>query len=271
MEEQPRNLNVTLGGLTLAFRLTRGQQPLSVLDGIDLKVSESEFVAIVGPSGCGKTSILKLIGGLLDAAEPHVILGGIVQVNGSSPQEAKIARAFGFAFQNPVLLPWRTVMDNVRLPIELSDGGNHRETKRVEELLDLMDISAFANSYPRELSGGMQQRVNIARALVHEPPILLLDEPFGALDEITRERLNVALRRIHDLKKSTTFFITHSLREAAFLADRVVILTERPTKVKSIIASPLKCPRTPDIQMSHDYLRYVAEIRECFFEAEDTE
>lgn len=261
--------DVKLEQLTLAFRLTRGTKSLSVLDSIDLIVSESEFVAIVGPSGCGKTSLLKVIGGLLGADDSHVILGGSVQVNGFLPHEAKIARAFGFAFQNPVLLPWRTVMANVRLPLELKGGGNSLEEHRINELLELMGISAFANSYPSELSGGMQQRVNIARALVHEPKILLLDEPFGALDEITRERLNVALRTIHDLKKSTTFFITHSLREAAFLADKVVVLTKGPSKVKRIIPSPLQGPRTPETQMSREYLEYVKEIRTCFFEAED--
>jgi NitT/TauT family transport system ATP-binding protein len=238
------------------------------LDSIDLSVNDSEFIAIVGPSGCGKTSILRIVGGLLDKSEKHVDIAGSVLVNGVAPRVAKKARMFGFAFQNPVLLPWRTVRENVGLPLEILGNKASIGVDSVTALLQLMDVQDFADSYPHELSGGIQQRVNIARALVHQPSILLMDEPFGSLDEVTRERLNLALLNIHRLKGTTILFVTHSLREAAFLANRIIILSKRPARIKAIITSRLPENRTEAIQTESVFLDLLAEVKSLFFSEE---
>ena len=259
---------VEIKRLSLNFTLQNAKKPLRVLDAIDLNIRESEFISIVGPSGCGKTSILKIIGGIIGPGDDKTELLGSVTVDGMTAKQAKEARLFGFAFQNPVLLPWRTVRQNVELPLEIADYSGADKTSRVSDLLELMDIRGFADSYPHELSGGMQQRVNIARALVHQPKFLLMDEPFGALDEITREKLNVALYGLHRLKKTTIVFVTHSLREAVFLSNRILVLTRRPAKIKCILESPLPLQRDELTQSGSLYLDFLSQVRSILFQEE---
>jgi NitT/TauT family transport system ATP-binding protein len=262
---------VSVERLSLSFLSRDKRASVDVIDCIDLAVSDSEFIAIVGPSGCGKTSILKIVGALLERSDPNVRIAGSVTVKGLSPREAKAARMFGFTFQNPVLLPWRNVRKNIELPLEISCRRKSADSEAVDQLVDLMDVREFESAYPAQLSGGMQQRINIARALVHQPAILLMDEPFGSLDEVTRERLNVALLRIHRVKRPTVVFVTHSLREAAFLADRIVVLTSRPTRVKAIIASPLPFDRNENIQFDRSFLDLWTQVKQVLFEVEHAE
>jgi NitT/TauT family transport system ATP-binding protein len=263
--KRENNYAITISSLGMEF--CDSPTPIRVLNNINLAIDLHEFVTIVGPSGCGKTTLLKLIGGVLGKKNKNVHLEGEISVNGTSPTIAKKNRMFGFAFQNPVLLPWRRVKDNVSLPCELI-GINGRSTdERVSSLLELMEIKAFETAYPNQLSGGMQQRVNIARSLVHEPSILLMDEPFGALDEMTRERLNDALLRIHRLKSPTILFVTHNLAEAIYLSSRVVILSKRPATIHTILDINLPDQRSDQIKTSSAYIRLLAQVRDLIAEA----
>ena len=259
---------VQIKRLSLKFFLKRSKEPLQALDSIDFEIRESEFISIVGPSGCGKTSILKIIGGIIESGDENLELRGSVEVDGMTAKQAKEKRLFGFVFQNPVLLPWRTVKQNIELPLEIAGYSGADKASRVSDLLELMDIRGFAQSYPHELSGGMQQRVNIARALVHQPKFLLMDEPFGALDEITREKLNAALYELHRIKKTTIIFVTHSLREAVFLSDRILILTKRPAKIKALLDSPLSSKRDENTQAGKPYLDFLSRVRSVLFQEE---
>ena len=262
---------IEIAKLSLGFITNRKSGILPVLDSIDLQVRPSEFVAIVGPSGCGKTTILRVIGGLLEQTDTSIVMSGSVSVKGMSTTEAKAARLFGFAFQNPVLLPWRSVRQNVELPLELSGSQNVANSDAVRDLLQLMDVHDFDDAYPHQLSGGMQQRVNIARALVHQPSVLLLDEPFGALDEVTRERLNLVLLKIHRVKRPTILFVTHSLREAVFLSDRIVILGKRPAKIKAVLDSTLPRERNESTQMDRVFLDLWSRAKEIFFQVDGSQ
>jgi NitT/TauT family transport system ATP-binding protein len=234
-------------------------QKVEVLQNINFEIENSEFIVFVGPSGCGKTTILRLLSGLiLSNAE----ITGSVSILGISPDEARKAGFFGFAFQNPALLPWRNVVQNITLPLEL----RHQKDSigKVDKLLKIMNLEKFMNAYPRELSGGMQQRVNIARALVLEPKILLMDEPFGALDELQRERLNVELRKIHDERGTTTLFVTHNLREATFLADRIIFLTNRPAQIFIEIRLNFSTKRTRYLWSDIDFINKHREVYNKF-------
>lgn len=260
MQNGPKVIgNVSLTNVSLSF--INGNNSLPVLKDISLEISAGSFITVVGPSGCGKTTLLKLIGGLLNKNDKQISLKGDILVGGMEPIQAKSSRIFGFAFQNPVLLPWRTVYSNVKLPLEIVGHSNPQDGKKITNLLELMGILAFSDSYPKQLSGGMQQRVNIARSLVHNPSILLMDEPFGSLDELTRERLNCALLNIHKVKKPTVVFITHSLTEAAFLANKIVVLTNRPSKIKCIINSTLDSDRPIEIKTSLSFIKLVEQLR----------
>lgn len=224
------------------------------IEGLCLEIYDNDFITIIGPSGCGKTTLLKIIGGLLKPSK------GEVFVDGKSAIQARKEAKFGFVFQNPVLLPWRSVLENVTLPIEILGARKHVDLKDPLELLKLVGLEGFEHSYPRELSGGMQQRVAIARALVFDPEILLMDEPFGAIDEITREKLNLELLRICDEAKKTVIFITHSVPEAIFLGNKCVVLSERPAKLKKIIDINLP-QRTKHTKETLEFVNLVAEGR----------
>lgn len=236
--------------------LTKYYNSLHVLNEISFNINCGEFVSIIGPSGCGKTTLLKIISGLIKPTKGEII------INGNPVEIALKRKEFGFVFQNPVLLPWRNALKNVELPLEILDYKSSGNSPR--ELLELVGLKGFEDYYPNELSGGMQQRVAIARALIIDPTILLMDEPFGALDEIMRDKMNLELLRIWRKKKSitsTVIFVTHSIPEAVFLSDRVIILSERPAVVEKIIEVNLPRPRTSEIKYSKKYIELIKCIR----------
>lgn len=225
---------------------------MHALDNISFEVSDQEFFSIVGPSGCGKTTVLKIMAGLLPRTSGKVLLGG-TEVEG--PQEN-----IGMVFQNPVLLKWRTALDNMLLPIEVKRLGIAPYREKALSIFDLIGLRGFEDKYPRELSGGMQQRVAIGRALIHDPALLLMDEPFGALDAITREEMGHELLRIWGQTRKTVIFITHSIPEAVFLADRVAVLTPRPGQVARIVDIDLPRPRTAETKLTQQYSELSQEI-----------
>jgi len=224
------------------------------LEEFSLDVGDGEFLAVVGRSGCGKTTLLKLTSGLLSATS------GAVRVEGK-PVTAPLTN-IGIVFQAPVLLPWRKTLDNVLLQIEARKLDVNGYRRKALELLALTGLKGFEDRYPSELSGGMQQRVSISRALVHDPPLLLMDEPFGALDAITRDEMNLELQRIWGEAKKTVVFITHSIPEAVFLGDRVIVMTPRPGKIAEIVKIDLPRPRTTTMRDDPKFIGYVRKIRE---------
>ncbi len=226
--------------------------PIVALEDATFDVHEQEFVSLVGHSGCGKTTIMKIIAGLLDKT------AGEVLVNGAPVTGPKAST--GIVFQTPVLFQWRTVMDNVMLPVEILGLSKAEYYPKALEMLELTGLSEFREKFPRELSGGMQQRVSISRALVHEPSLLLLDEPFGALDAMTRGEMNMELQRIWSEKKKTSLLITHSIPEAVFLADRVMVMTPRPGHITDIIEIGLPRPRTPEMRLSAEFTECVRQV-----------
>jgi len=226
------------------------------LENINLHIDQGELVVIVGPSGCGKSTFMRILAGLTPATSGELWLKG-EQVTGSRHD-------VGVVFQSAVLFPWRTVLENVMLPIDVQKRGRKQNLKQVKDLLALVGLSDFENRYPAELSGGMQQRVGIARALAHDPAILLMDEPFGALDAMTRDHMNVELQRLWATSHKTILFITHSIPEAVFLADRVIVMTPRPGRIAEIMDIDLPRERTLDMMSSPEFGDYVRRIRHHF-------
>ncbi len=231
-----------------------GQSSIVALEHVNLDVTKNEFVSIVGPSGCGKTTLIRLIGDLIKPSS------GKILVNGKSPEKARKDRDFGYVFQDPVLFPWRTVSQNIQLPKEVFN--QKEESNRIKELIKLVVLSGFENSLPRELSAGMKSKVAIARALSYQPSVLLMDEPFGNIDELTRENLNAELLKIWESTKRTIVFVTHSIPEAVFLSDRIFVMTSRPGRIKSDVQVELERPRTLEMRKSSKYAMLVEEIRE---------
>lgn len=211
------------------------QGAVEALGGIDLEIGDGEFVTLVGRSGCGKSTLLRIVAGLVP------VTAGEVRVGGERVERPR--QDVGLMFQRPALLPWRSVLDNVLLPMEIIHGSGRRYRERAGELLETTGLSAFADRLPRELSGGMQQRVSLCRSLIHDPRVLLMDEPFAALDALTREELSLELQRVCAEQGKTVVFVTHSIDEAVLLADRVVVLSPRPGRVKQIVAVPVPRPR----------------------------
>ncbi len=236
---------------------TKRGETVHALDSINLHVRENEFITLVGPSGCGKSTLLKLVSGLVPPSS------GEVRVRGQKVEEP--FPDVGFVFQQPVLLPWRTVLDNVLFSIEMLGQNPKAARQRALELLELAGLKGFENKYPRELSGGMQQRVSICRALVHEPSLLLMDEPFGALDALTREEMSIELLRIWEQTRKTILFVTHSISEAVLLADRVVVMSARPGRVVKIVPIDLPRPRSADMEFEAAFREYHEEIRRLIF------
>ena len=225
------------------------------LDRTTFNIDEGEFVAVVGPSGCGKSTLLKILAGILPASSGDARLRGTL-IDGPR-------RDIGVVFQSPVLFPWRTVLDNVLLPVDVQRLDRTRFARVGLDLLNLVGLRGFDHRYPWELSGGMQQRVAITRALVHDPAMLLMDEPFGALDEMTRERLNMELLRIWEASGSTVVFVTHSIAEAVFLSTRVVVMSARPGKVRGIVDVTLPQPRTGETREDGRFFELVTAVREA--------
>ena len=230
--------------------------PVQALEAINFEVGEGEFIAIVGPSGCGKTTLLKILAGLIPASAGSALLRGTPILG---PR-----RDIGMVFQAPVLFPWRSVLDNVLLPADVQRLGRERLRATALDLVRLVGLEGFERRYPWELSGGMQQRVAIVRALIHDPAMLLMDEPFGALDAMTREQMNLELQRILLERRKTVVFITHSIPEAVFLADRVLVMTPRPGRIAEAIAIELPRPRSLDVMSTPEFGAYARRIRAHF-------
>ena len=255
---------VQLHGIDKVFG--RGdQQPTVALEGIDLDIRMGEFVSLIGPSGCGKSTLLRIIGDLIAPTT------GTVVVNGKPADQARRDRDYGMVFQAPVLFEWRTVEDNVKLPLEIQGASSAKRTARAKEMLELVELGDFLGHYPWQLSGGMQQRVAIARALAFEPAILLMDEPFGALDEMTRERMNSEVLRIWERTGTTVVFVTHSIPEAVFLSSRVVVMSARPGRITKVIDVDLPRPRNEDTRETRRYFELVTEVREALRRRKDGE
>jgi NitT/TauT family transport system ATP-binding protein len=224
---------------------------------IDLEIAPREFVSLIGPSGCGKSTLLRIIGDLIQPSAGEAV------VNGKTAHQARLDRDYGIVFQDAVLYDWRTVAKNISLPLELAGWDRGRRDARVNEMLDLVELTGFEKRHPWELSGGMQQRVSIARALSFSPALLLMDEPFGALDEMTRERLNAELLRIWAETQSTIVFVTHSIAEAVFLSTRVVVMSPRPGRITEIVPIDLPQPRTNAVREDPSFFELVTRVREA--------
>ncbi len=244
-----------IGCRDLGVRFFTDRRSVTALAGIDLDVAAGEFLTLLGPSGCGKSTLLRAVADLV------AVSSGEIRVLGGSAHTARARRDIGFVFQDAALLPWRTALQNVTLPLEIADGRKHKGKATPAELLDLVGLKGWEHSFPHELSGGMRQRVSIARALVSDPKVLLMDEPFGALDEITRDRLNEELRRVWREKGITILFVTHSIYEAAFLGQRVLMLAANPGRVQEIIPVDLPEDRTLDIRETNEFVQLTAHLR----------
>lgn len=240
--------------VSLGVSYGKGDDVIAAVESFSAEVAAGEYVSIIGPSGCGKSTFLKAVGGLVDVST------GSISVGGMTPAEARISRLFGFVFQEPVLLAWRTNLENVLLPLEVMGVGRGRRRERGMRSLEQVGLSAFAERYPRHLSGGMRQRVSIARALNLEPRILLMDEPFGALDELTRVAMNVELQRLWLETGKTVLFVTHSIREAVFLSDRVFVMSDRPGTLKAVVDINIPRPRNAADRESAEYSVYASEL-----------
>ena len=245
---------VEVRDLSLVFQTA--DAPVHALSHVDLTIAKGEFVSFIGPSGCGKTTLLRIIADLQQATS------GTIQVNGTGPQAARLDRAYGYVFQAPALFPWRTVERNITLPLEIMGLNKTEQKARAKRVLDLVNLSGFARKFPWQLSGGMQQRVSIARALSFDPDLLLMDEPFGALDEIIRDHLNEQLLDLWRRTEKTLVFVTHSIPEAVFLSTRIVVMSPRPGRIIDIIDSPLPRERTLDIRETTEFAQVAHRVRE---------
>ncbi|WP_033342723.1 ABC transporter ATP-binding protein [Catenuloplanes japonicus] len=249
---QPREL-VSLRDICIVHG--RGPTATIAVEGLDLDIGRQEFVCIIGPSGCGKSTLLKAVAGLL----PPASVQGTVTVDGAGADEARKANKFAFVFQEPTLAPWRTALENVRLPLEVA--GRRKPHRSPEELLDLVGLKGAEHKLPHQLSGGMKQRVAIARALTLQPDVLLMDEPFGALDELTRDRMHEELLNIWSATETSVILVTHSLIEAVFMADRVVVMSPRPGRLTATVGIPFDRPRAHALKSRVDFLDKVNEVR----------
>ncbi len=246
---------VSIQSVNKTFGKQGAQQTIALQD-IELQIEQGEFVSLIGPSGCGKSTLLRIIGDLIAPTN------GTVLVNGKPAPQARVNREYGIVFQAPVLFDWRSVEKNVQLPLEIMGKSPSERAARANEMLELVELNGFQKHYPYQLSGGMQQRVSIARALSFHPQLLLMDEPFGALDEITRERLNAELLDIWSRTHTTIVFVTHSIPEAVFLSTRVVVMSARPGRITQIIPIDLPQPRNFDTRESARYYELITQVRE---------
>ncbi len=244
---------IEINGLSLSFDTADG--PVQALSNVDLRIARGDFVSFIGPSGCGKTTLLRAVA---DLERPT---GGVIRVNGMSPHEARAGRAYGYVFQAPALYPWRTVARNIALPLEIMGFSRAERDSRVAKGLELVNLSGFGAKYPWQLSGGMQQRASIARALSFDPDLLLMDEPFGALDEIVRDMLNQQLLRLWEVTGKTVLFVTHSIPEAVFLSSRIVVMSPRPGRICDVIECNLPRDRTLEIRETPEFIAVANRVR----------
>ncbi|MCR5678198.1 MAG: ABC transporter ATP-binding protein [Agathobacter sp.] len=250
VEIKTRNLGVT-------FQDNEGND-VAALTGVNLEIMKGEFIALLGPSGCGKTTLLRSIADLQKPTE------GDVHIQGMTPKEVRLQKKFGFVFQQPVLFDWRTVKKNVELPMEIMGYSKGERSDRADEMLEMVGLKDFAKHYPKQLSGGMQQRANIARAFGLDPDILLMDEPFSALDEFTKEKLHEDLLRIWRATNKTILFVTHNIQEGVFLSDRVCVLSPHPGRLSAIVDIDLQRPRSLEVKESAHFNELVAKVRGSF-------
>jgi len=247
-------LAIEARGLSLTFDTADGQ--VEALSNVDLRIEEGEFISLIGPSGCGKTTLLRLIA---DLEQPTA---GTLSVNGLTAQQARLGRRYGYVFQSPVLYPWRTVERNVMLPLEIVGLSAMERQERAKRYLALVNLTGFERKFPWQLSGGMQQRASIARALSFDPALLLMDEPFGALDEIVRDHLNEQLLKLWDRTFKTVVFVTHSIQEAVFLSTRIVVMSPRPGRIIDVVDCDFPRTRTLDIRETPEFLKIAHRVRQ---------
>lgn len=254
----PRETEIIIENLSVNFPDKDGGEPIVALSNVNLEIKQGEFISLLGPSGCGKTTLLRTIADLQEK------MSGTISVRGLSPREIRLQKKYGIVFQSPVLYEWRSVRRNVCMPMELLGMPKKDRTKRVTKMLELVGLMEFGEKYPHELSGGMQQRVNIARALAIRPEILLMDEPFSALDEFTKEKLHEDLLRIWQKTNKTILFVTHNIQEAVFLSDRVVVLSPHPGRVSAIVDIDLPRPRPIQMKETQEFNALVSKVRNSF-------
>lgn len=254
----PRETEIKIENLCVTFPDKNGGDPIIALSNVNLEIKQGEFISLLGPSGCGKTTLLRTIADLQEKTS------GDILVRGLSPREIRLQKKYGIVFQSPVLYEWRTVRRNVCMPMELLGMPKKDRTARVTKMLELVGLMEFGEKYPHELSGGMQQRVNIARALAIRPEILLMDEPFSALDEFTKEKLHEDLLKIWKKTNKTILFVTHNIQEAVYLSDRVVVLSPHPGRVSAVVDINLERPRPIEIKESQEFNALVSKVRNSF-------
>ncbi|MCI1930994.1 MAG: ABC transporter ATP-binding protein [Clostridia bacterium] len=257
-EPASTKIKIKIENVGVKFQDKNGIEPVIALKDVNLAIKEGEFISLLGPSGCGKTTLLRCIADLLHPTS------GKITIDGQSPRDIRLQKKFGIVFQSPVLYEWRTVRRNVCMPMELLGLPKKERTAMVTKTLELVGLMEFGHKYPHELSGGMQQRVGIARALAINPELLLMDEPFSALDEFTKEKLHVDLLRIWRKTNKTIIFVTHNIQEAVFLSDRVVVLSPRPGRVSSVVDIKLPRPRALSLKNTPEFNDYVIKIRNSF-------
>ncbi|WP_375001074.1 ABC transporter ATP-binding protein [Aeromicrobium sp. CTD01-1L150] len=256
---------ISITGLDKQYKTEQGT--VQALSGIDLEIEKEEFVSLIGRSGCGKTTLLRIMAGLVPPTSGDVCIGGRPLWIGTNV-DSSVIRNLGVVFQDANLFPWYDIADNIALPLKLRGVGRRKRRARALELAELVGLGAFVDNYPRELSGGMRQRAAIARALSDDPELLLMDEPFGALDAMTRDRMNLEIQRIALATRATVVFVTHDIDEAAFLGDRVVHLTPRPGRIEQIVPVEAGRPRAYEVQTSPAFTHVVASLRSALMEEE---
>lgn len=249
---------IKIKGLCVNFPDKDGGEEIQALRDVNLDIKEGSFVSLLGPSGCGKTTLLRSI------ADLQEVSSGIISVKGRTPREIRLSQKYGIVFQSPVLYDWRTVRRNICMPMEIIGLPKKERTRRIDEVLELVGLTKFGNKYPHQLSGGMQQRVGIARALALDPEILLMDEPFSALDEFTKEKLHIDLLNIWEKTGKTILFVTHNIQESVFLSDDVVVLSPHPGRVSGVVSVDLPRPRDMDIKETPEFAALVSKVRNTF-------
>lgn len=251
------NTEIMLKDIGMVYKTSDGRD-VTALTSVSLDIKKGEFISLLGPSGCGKTTLLRIIADLLQPTSGEITVGG------ETPKAARLKQRYGIVFQNAVLYDWRTVKKNVMLPLEIMHVPKAERAERAEKMLELVGLSDFVNHYPSQLSGGMQQRVGIARALALRPEILLMDEPFSALDEFTREKLHVDLLKIWRKTNKTIIFVTHNISESVFLSDRVCVLSPHPGRLSAVVDIDLPRPRTMEMRDTPEFTELVAKVRNSF-------